>query len=323
MHGYRQRAPDPSAPPNPQITLKGIVFNIMRYSVHDGPGLRTTVFLKGCPLICRWCHNPESQASAREIVFRENRCIACGDCMAACPAEAISAPGEVPTAEDGCLACGACADACPTEAREIIGRELTVSEVMAEILKDLPFYEESGGGVTFSGGEPLAQPEFLGALLRGCREQGIHTALDTSGAAAFPIINAIRSLVDLFLYDLKIMDDERHQRETGVSNAVILDNLRKLCAAGHAVRVRVPIIPGVTDDQDNLRQIGAFVAALPNRPPIELLPYHAAGMEKYRLLHRQDGLPPTPSPTATRLEEIAAPLRRMGLEVSIRGGLSP
>ncbi|MCP4664343.1 MAG: glycyl-radical enzyme activating protein [bacterium] len=320
MHGTRQPAPEPLF--DSPVTLTGTVFNIMRYSVHDGPGLRTTVFLKGCPLSCRWCHNPESQSPNREIVFRENRCIACRECMAVCPAHAITAPGGMPTAEDGCIDCGACLDACPTEARDAIGREVTVPEVMAEILKDLPFYEESGGGATFSGGEPLAQPEFLAALLRGCREQGIHTAIDTSGAAAFPIIDTIRSLVDLFLYDLKIMDDGRHERETGVSNGVILANLRKLCEAGHAVRVRVPIIPGLTDDPDNLRQLGAFVASLPTPPPIELLPYHAAGMEKYRLLHRPDGLPPIPSPTAQRLEEIAAALRRMGLDAGRRGGLS-
>ena len=297
-----------------------MVFNIMRYSVRDGPGLRTTVFLKGCPLSCLWCHNPESQAGGRQMVVRANRCIACGECVQACREEAIAlVDGAVSTAWDRCIQCGDCALACAAEAREAIGEELSAAQVMAEVLKDLPFYEETGGGVTFSGGEPLAQAPFLETLLAACRAEGLHTAVDTSGAAPWEVLDRVRRHTDLFLYDLKLMNGDRHRQLVGASNRLILDNLQRLAAAGSTVLVRVAIIPGINDDAENLAQMGAFVGSLENVPEIAILPYHETAPEKYRLLRRDFGLGPVAAPTPERMAEIADTLGRRGLTAQWEG----
>ncbi len=298
----------------------GTVFNIMRYSVKDGPGLRTTVFLKGCPLSCPWCHNPESQAAARQMIVRGERCIACGECVSACKEGAIVlADGVVTTFRQRCIECGACSPVCHAEAREAVGDYLGVAEVMAEIRKDLPFYEESGGGVTFSGGEPLGQPDFLEALLAACRREDIHTAVDTSGAAPWAVVERLRRDVDLFLYDLKLIDDARHRQHLGASNRLILDNLRRLAAAGGRILVRLAVIPGINDDDHNLMAAADFVRSLEGVPEISILPYHATAPEKYRLLGRRYQLDRTVPPTPERMEEIAAKLRRRGLTVSTGG----
>jgi pyruvate formate lyase activating enzyme len=298
----------------------GTVFNIMRYSVKDGQGLRTTVFLKGCPLSCSWCHNPESQATVRQMILRGERCIACGECVNACKEGAIVlADGVVTTFRERCMECGACSLVCHAEAREAVGEQFTVAEVMAEIRKDLPFYEESGGGVTFSGGEPLGQPDFLEALLAVCRREDIHTAVDTAGAAPWAVVERIRRHVDLFLYDLKLMDDARHRRHVGASNRLILDNLERLAAAGGRILVRMAIIPGINDDEQNLTAVGEFVRSLEGVPEITILPYHGTAPEKYRLLGRRYQLDRTVAPTPERMEEIAARLRRHGVAVSTGG----
>jgi len=300
--------------------IKGIVFDIKKFSIHDGPGIRTTIFLKGCPLNCWWCHNPESHTLAPKMVFRENRCIRCGACLAACPQGAISWDGDqVSTNREKCTLCGACVQACHAEAREIVGREMTVAQVMTEIERDVAFYDESGGGVTFSGGEPLLQPDFLLALLRACKEKEIHTTLDTCGFAAWETLDSIRKTVDLFLYDLKLMDDASHQKFTGVSNALILRNLQALLQQGHPIVLRVPIIPGINDDDRNIRQIGEFVAALPPLSEVDILPYHPTAIEKYRRLAKTYKLPETPPPTDQQMTEIARILRGFGLPVKIGG----
>jgi len=293
-----------------------MVFNLMRFSTEDGPGLRTTVFLKGCPLTCPWCHNPESQSPEVEVIFRERRCIGCGSCAFVCP-QGILGPGGIRAGEGAreCLRCGTCASVCPAEAREAVGREMTAAQVMAEILKDRDFFEESGGGVTFSGGEPLAQPEFLTALLLSCREAEIHTAVDTSGAAPAGVVDRVAPLTDLFLYDLKVMDDRRHRELTGAGNGLILANLVRLVEAGRRVVVRVPVIPGYNDDQANLAALAGFLGGLEPRPRVELLPYHAIGLEKYRLLGRAEPPPGLVSLPAERLEGMAEGLRKAGLEV--------
>jgi pyruvate formate lyase activating enzyme len=294
----------------------GIVFDIRRFSIHDGPGIRTAVFLKGCPLRCAWCHNPEGLSAAPEVVWRGERCTRCGTCLATCPEHALAWEGNAPVLDAyRCTLCGECADVCYAEAREVLGRQMTVEHVLAAVERDRPFYEESGGGVTFSGGEPLAQPEFLLKLLRGSRASGLHTVLDTCGYAAWDVVDRVRPHVDLFLYDLKLMDDERHRRATGVANGPVLDNLRGLSQAGARLTVRFPLVPGVNDDDENVRATAAFLAALPGPPPVTVLPYHGLGADKYRRLGRDYALREVAGPSAERVRAVAGMLRGYGLAV--------
>ncbi len=293
----------------------GTVFNIQRYSIHDGPGIRTTIFLKGCPLNCWWCQNPESQLTEQETVFREDRCIGCGACSTICPSHVIQIKNGLPVTEkEKCILCGKCIEKCPALAREMIGKKLTTEEVIKEIEKDLVFYEESGGGATFSGGEPLKQSEFLESLLNGCREKKIHTAVDTSGYISWEILNKINSKVDLFLYDLKIMDNERHKKYTGVSNESILENLKKLSSIHNNIFIRFPVIPGINDDYQNIRETGEFLSSL-KIAQVNLLPYHYIGVDKYRRLGRTYKLATTQPPSEEKLSEVSAILRKFNLNV--------
>jgi pyruvate formate lyase activating enzyme len=300
--------------------ITGIVYDIIKFSTRDGPGIRTTVFFKGCPLSCWWCHNPESQSIHPQLMFRPNLCAQCLACLSVCQQGAISAAdGVVSTDLSKCTLCEACAEACYTGAREIVGRKMTVAQVMAEIERDIAFYDESGGGVTFSGGEPLLQRDFLLALLQACKEKDIHTAVDTSGFAPWQVLESIAPYVDLFLYDLKTIDDARHREFTGVSNVLILQNLQALAERGHTIAVRVPIIPGINDDDETVRQMGMFAAALPHLSSVSLLPYHQAGVEKYRRLHLDYKLPGIRPPSDKRMSEIAHILQGFGLQVKIGG----
>ena len=302
------------------VSIKGMIFDVRRYAIHDGPGIRTTVFFKGCPLSCRWCHNPEGQASSPEIFSRENRCIRCRACLEACTHGAISWNGKGPVTDRArCAACGACADACFAEAREIAGKAMTVDETIAEIARDTAFYEESGGGVTCSGGEPLAQHEFLGALLRACKAKGIHTALDTCGYALWEAIDSIRRDVDLFLYDIKVIDGAKHRALTGVSNELILSNVRALSELGHLIALRTAIVPGVNDDDESIREIGAFASTLPHVNEIDILPYNRMGIDKYARLERAYGAPEAQPLSDERMAAIALSLSSFGLRVK-RGG---
>jgi len=298
----------------------GIVFDIKRYAIHDGPGIRTTVFFKGCPLRCQWCHNPESHVEGPEHSLRANRCVDCGRCIEACGSGAIARSGDrVVTDMAKCVFCGACAEACQTGAREIIGRPMTVREVVAQIERDVVFYDESGGGATFSGGEPLMQAAFLQELLTQCKASEIHTALDTSCYAPWEIIESITRDVDLFLCDLKLMDSAAHERFTGVSNKLILANLRRLAQLGKRIVIRMPVIPGVNDDDDNIAAVGEFVSSLDGASEIDLLPYNEGGHAKLARLAADREMLEVEPPARERLTAIAAKLNHFGFAVKIGG----
>ncbi len=265
--------------------MSGRVFDVQRFSLHDGPGIRTVVFLKGCPLRCAWCANPESQRAEAEIAWFAGQCALCGRCAEACPREAIRVDdGRGLTDRALCTACGECAAACARGARRLMGREVTVDEVMAEVRRDAVFFRRSGGGVTFSGGEPLAQPEFLLECLRRCRRWGYHTAVETCGQARWEDLRAAAEIADVLLYDLKQVDSARHRELTGQGNELIVRNLERLLGLGAVVTVRVPVVPGANDDRESMSALAAFVARHPGIRDVELLPYHPFGRHKYEAL---------------------------------------
>jgi len=294
---------------------RGLVFNIQKYSISDGPGIRTTVFLKGCPARCWWCHNPESQAPQPETTVMVSRCLACGECVTACPQGLGS--GKQGAAD--CILCGACVEACPPGARSLAGTEMTTAQVLAVVMQDRIFYEESAGGVTFSGGEPLMQFEFLRGLLVACREQGIRTAVDTGGFAPQEQLLEIAGLTDLILYDLKLMDDQRHRAATGLGNRPVLDNLAALGRVHGAIWVRVPIIPGVNDDGANLAETARFAAGIQGVRQVNLLPFHRTWHAKLGRLGRAMPDHDTTTPSQERMEELAEIFRSAGLTTKIGG----
>ena len=327
----------PAKPAGPKIAcipfpvLTGIIARTDRSAVHDGPGVRTIVFFKGCPLRCVWCHSPETQSQRPQVVLHYERCLDCGACVAACAGGAVTVgrafgPGStgIGTTTHGvdrerCKVCGECTAVCPPGARAVVGRTVTVAEVVNDIERDSVFHDQSGGGVTLSGGEPLDQPIFVEALLKRCRERRIHTAVETCGFAPPRTLLAIARWTDLFLYDLKLMDHERHRQATGQSNRRILENLRLLCARHGNVRVRVPLIGGVNDDRANIRSLAGFLSELPISD-VDVLPYHAAGVAKYARLDRSYSLPESAVPTPASIERAVEMLSRSGLQVQIGGG---
>ena len=301
--------------------IQGTLFDIKRYAIHDGPGIRTTLFFKGCPLHCWWCHNPEGISADRELIFKPNRCLDdCDLCLTSCPEGALSKPeGRIRIDQTRCQILGKCAETCPTEALEVVGRTWTVDELMCEILKDRIFYERSGGGVTISGGEPLQQTEFLATLLEACKQDGLHTVVDTSGYAPYESLARIRDSVDLFFYDLKHMDPEQHLETTGVSNQLILDNLRILSQAGSRIQIRIPLIPGINDSLEHAHRMAEFLASLPVIHDISLLPYHKMGSQKYKNLNASYSNPDTEPPSQESVDSIREALEDQGFRVRMGG----
>ena len=300
--------------------MKGIVTDIQRFSVHDGPGIRTTVVLKGCNLRCGWCHNPETLRPGPELQFMPSRCIGCGACFKACPRDAhVAVDGQHIIRRELCEACGTCTKTCYAQALVLIGREMEAGEVLAEVLDDREFYETSGGGVTLSGGEPLFQPDFAGEILGRCKAEGLHTAIQTNLSMPWEHVAGILPLTDLVMLDIKMMDGSLHETHTGMSNRHILENATRLSHESNPVVVRTPIIPGINDSPDEVAAIARFIAGFPNLAYYELLPYHPLGKDKYRSLGlecRVDGVKP---PTHEKMLALAEAALGNGMRVWVGG----
>ena len=296
----------------------GTILDIKRYAIHDGPGIRTTVFLKGCPLSCEWCHNPESQRARPEILYYEERCTLCEACVSACKQGALEVVGDrLQLDQSLCIGCGDCVPVCPNGARELTGRQMNVEQVVSEIVKDTLFYEESGGGVSFSGGEPLMQADFVRAVAARCVELDIHTALDTSGFAPEAELMKVADVIDLFLYDIKTLDDAAHIAYTGVSNRSILRNLRNIDEMGKQIWIRYPLVPGVNDVERSLMDLIALVTSLKSVERVNVLPYHRAGAGKYARLGREYNFSRTEEPSGEEAASYIA--ERIDLPVRIGG----
>jgi len=301
--------------------IRPLIFDIKRYAINDGPGIRMVIFLKGCNLRCAWCHNPESVSTMKEQMYAVAKCIRCGTCVAACPEKAISLAADgIETDASLCKMCGRCADVCPTKALELSGKPLSVAEIMKEIEKERVFFDQSGGGVTISGGEPLLHPEFLIELLDECGKQGIHRAVDTAGLVNSKILLEVAKRTDLFLFDLKLMDPEKHRKWVGVPNEEILKNLTLLAESGANINIRIPLIGGVNDDAENIEATAHFVAALSGeRKSVNLLPYHKIAQSKYQKLGRTDEFQLLREPTKELQQRALEIFAQHGIEASIGG----
>lgn len=294
-----------------------MIFGIQRFSVHDGPGIRTTVFMKGCPLKCEWCHNPESKVMRPELFFEHDLCILCGECVRACQKDVhMIIDNKRVIRRELCDRCGKCIDACSTGALELKGKIVTVNEVMDEVLKDQPYYRRSGGGITLSGGEPLMQPDFSKALLIRSKENEINTAIESCGFTKWNVFKEILDLVDLTIYDIKITDPELHRRYCGVENSLILENLKRAINIGKTIIVRMPLIPSISDTNENLAQTGILLSNLGIKS-LEMIPYHAFSKDKCRALGIKYSLCDLKSQTNEKLNNIRKLLSSFGIDAKI------
>ncbi|MDP6822255.1 MAG: glycyl-radical enzyme activating protein [Dehalococcoidia bacterium] len=305
------------------LSVRGLLLDIDRFASHDGPGIRSSVYLKGCPLSCAWCHSPESQLSHPELLYQSERCNGCALCPSTCPESALVMSGTSESAvavldRAACTACGECVDVCYTGALKIAGDGVTVGDVLERVARDAPYFKSSGGGVTLSGGEPARQFDFSYNFLLACQQRGIHTALETTGYARREVISALADVTDLILYDVKFIDPAEHQRHTGVPNALILDNLRVLAAAGHDMQVRVPCISGVNDAPDQIRATAAMTAEV-GLGSIVLLPYNSAAGAKYEWIDSPFELSHVTTQDEDAMNALADICRAEGLEVQIGG----
>ena len=296
--------------------ISGIVFNIQHYSIHDGPGIRTTVFLKGCPLRCLWCQNPESQTSKPEIFLNQEKCAGCGQCVLTCPESAISINNNKSvTDRKKCIGCGACAQVCKPEARTLMGYSITAGEVFEIVNRDAIFYKSSDGGVTVSGGDPVFQPDFSAAILELCQNAGMHTAIETSGFSKWESLKIILSHANLVLYDLKHMDTGMHKVLTGVPNEPILENVKRIYhELKLPITIRIPVIPGYNDSAGNMEKVGKFISAELGRDvEVNLLPYHRLGLGKNVQLEKDPMLEDVKPPEEIHMEQLREILRRMNI----------
>jgi pyruvate formate lyase activating enzyme len=303
--------------------VTGTVFNIQHYSIHDGPGIRTTVFVNGCPLRCAWCQNPESQTKVPRLFFTLEKCTGCGKCVDICPQKATSiVEGHSRTNREICRACGTCLGECPNEARALMGRQMTAQEVFEDVNSDSIFYKNSGGGVTVSGGDPLAQPDFVIEILRLCKQAGMHTAIDTSGYANWETFKRVLQFVDLVLFDFKHMDPEEHKRCTGVSNNLILENAKKIIIECPSVKLlaRIPVVPGYNDSKENIIMTARFISKeLGKSIKVHLLPYHRMAETKYERLEEPQLALTIEPPSDEYMEELRKIVESFGL-VAVIGG---
>lgn len=296
--------------------MTGKVLNIQKFSVDDGPGIRTTVFFKGCNLKCRWCHNPESIGRETDIRFDSQRCVKCGLCSEVCPVQAQRLEaGERTFLRVNCIRCGKCAEGCPSKALNAYGSTMTIQEVFSEIVKDSAFYEKSSGGVTFSGGEPMLQLDFLKELLIACKGKGFHTTVDTAGNVSWSRFLEILPVVDLFLFDVKAMDEALHLEITGSSNSRILENLKLLSTTGKEIIIRLPVIPGVNFVEGEAEKLAAFFAGLNGNITIEMLPFHKLGESKYESLQMANHCKPCVPPDKEWMDSLKDFFRSKGLNV--------
>jgi pyruvate formate lyase activating enzyme len=304
-------------------SIKGWIWDIKKYALHDGPGIRTTVFFKGCPLRCLWCCNPESQSFPPQLVWSKEQCLHCGLCIEVCPNQAVTFDELRNRIVEGerCEVCGLCAERCPAEAAIVAGRLVSVGEVLEEVGKDAVFYSRSGGGLTLSGGEPLAQLDFASQLLRAYKtsERGRHTTVDTCGYVQWSAFTRILPYTDLFLYDVKHMDSEQHHRFTGVCNKLILENLARLADSGKKVIIRVPLIPECNDNEDNIRRTAAYARSLPGIEQVDLLPFHQLGEPKYGRLTVDYPLHGAQTQSSEVTERLKAIVEEYGLSARIGG----